>query len=210
MVITLMAKKGGVGKSTVSLLLHEGLREAGKSVAIRDWDAQGTSNKALDLIGGNKADGADGYDVLIYDTPPSLSHTATRVAIQAADLVIVVTTPSPFDVWEAEEAGQFVRSLRWDVPIYVLFNKVRKATLLGRLVDDNTRQLSIPPLPASLSARECYQHAGLRGWKALDSAAREEVYRLTLAVVSPQAEMPVPIPEPPTHSPQSTDSTLPL
>jgi cellulose biosynthesis protein BcsQ len=54
MVITLMAKKGGVGKSTVSLLLHEGLREAGKSVAIRDWDAQGMSNKALENIGGQK------------------------------------------------------------------------------------------------------------------------------------------------------------
>src|SRR5579862_9659026 len=112
MVITLMAKKGGVGKSTVSLLLHEGLKEAGKSVAVRDWDAQGTSNKALDLIGGQKALDTKGYEVLIYDTPPSLDHTATRTAIQAADLVIVVATPSPFDVWEAEEAGQFVRSRR--------------------------------------------------------------------------------------------------
>jgi chromosome partitioning protein len=192
MVITLIAKKGGVGKSTVSLLLHEGLKEAGKSVAIRDWDAQGTSSKALELIDGQKAEGSAGYDVLIYDTPPSLAHMATRVAVQAADLVIVVATPSPFDVWEAEEAGQFVRSLRPDVPIYALFNKVRKNTTLGRLVDDNAKQLSIPPLPATLSARECYQHAGLRGWKALDSAAREEVYRLTLAVVSPQAQPPEP------------------
>jgi chromosome partitioning protein len=186
MVITLMAKKGGVGKSTVSLLLHEGLREAGKSVAIRDWDAQGTSNKALDLIGGQKALDAASYDVLIYDTPPSLNHTATMTAVQAADLVIVVATPSPFDIWEAEEAGQFVRSRRPDVPVYVLFNKVRRSTLLGRLLDDNAKQLNIPLLPTVISSRECYQHAGLRGWKALDSAAREEIYRLALAVTSPQ------------------------
>jgi chromosome partitioning protein len=187
MVITLMAKKGGVGKSTVSLLLHEGLKEAGKSVAIRDWDAQGTSNKALDLMGGQKALDAASYDVLIYDTPPTLNHTATETAIQAADLVIVVATPSPFDVWEAEEAGQFVRSHRPDVPIFVLFNKVRRSTLFGRLVDDNAKQLSIPVLPVMISARECYQHAGLRGWKALDNAAREEVFRLALAIASPQA-----------------------
>jgi chromosome partitioning protein len=179
MVITLMAKKGGVGKSTVSLLLHEGLREAGKSVAIRDWDAQGTSNKSLDTAG---------YDVLIYDTPPSLTHTATTTAIQAADLVIVVATPSPFDIWEAEEAGDFVRTRKPDVPVVVLFNKVRRSTLLGRLVDDNAKQLSIPTLPAMLSSRECYQHVGVRGWKALDSAAREEVYRLTLALIAPQPQ----------------------
>ena len=185
MVITLMAKKGGVGKSTVSLLLHEGLKEAGKSVAIRDWDAQGTSNKALDLIGGNKALDSKGYDVLIYDTPPSLDHTATRTAIQAADLVIVVMTPSTFDVWEAEEAGRFVRSQRPDVPLYALFNKVRRSTLLGRLVDDNAKQLTIPALPVMLSARECYQHAGVRGWRALDNAAREEVFRLSLSLLTP-------------------------
>jgi chromosome partitioning protein len=185
MVITLMAKKGGVGKSTVSLLLHEGLKEAGKSVAIRDWDVQGTSNKALDMIGGEKALDTAGYDVLIYDTPPNLAHTATGIAIQAADLVVVVTTPAPFDIWEAEEAGQFARDRKPGVPVVALFNKVRKSTLLGRLMDDNAKQLSIPTLSAVISARECYQHVGVRGWKALDSSAREEIYRLTLALLSP-------------------------
>jgi len=187
MVITLIAKKGGVGKSSVSLLLHEGLKEAGKSVAIRDWDVQGTSNKALELIGGSKALDNGSYDILIYDTPPSLTHTANTTAVQAADLVIVVATPSPFDIWEAEEAVQFVRSRRPGTPVVALFNKVRRSTLLGRLVDDNAKQLTVPVLSTMLSARECYQHAGVRGWKALDAAAREEVFRLTLAVISPQA-----------------------
>ena len=50
--ITLLAKKGGVGKSTVSLLLFEAFRQAGKTVAILDWNAQGTSSKALEQIGG--------------------------------------------------------------------------------------------------------------------------------------------------------------
>ena len=200
MVITLMAGKGGVGKTTVSLLLHEGLKEAGKSVAIRDWDVQGTSNKALELIGGEKARDTKSYDVLIYDTPPSLTHTATVTAVQNADLVIVVATPSPFDVWEAEAAAQFVRARRADVPIYVLFNKVRRSTLLGRLVEENGKQFSVPLLTNMLSARECYQHAGVRGWKALDSAAREEVFRLTLAVMSPGLPIPVP--------PEATDSEI--
>ena len=40
--ITLLAKKGGVGKGTLSILLYEAFRVAGKSVSIKDWDAQGT------------------------------------------------------------------------------------------------------------------------------------------------------------------------
>lgn len=201
MVITLMAKKGGVGKSTVSLLLHEGLKEAGKSVAIRDWDVQGTSNKALELIGGEKATDSSGYDVLIYDTPPNLEHPATLTAVRSSDLILIVTTPSPLDLWEAEEAAQFVRKHRRDVAVYALFNKVRRNTLLGRLVEENAKQLSIPVLPNMLSARECYQHAGAQGWRALDSAAREEVFRLALAVVSPQH------PTDPEASELSTEST---
>lgn len=50
--ITLLAKKGGVGKSTLSILLYEAFRQAGKSVSLKDWDAQGTSTKALELIYG--------------------------------------------------------------------------------------------------------------------------------------------------------------
>src|SRR5205814_1427111 len=79
------------------------------NVAIRDWDAQGTSNKALTLLGGGHAQPDTSYDILIYDTPPSLEHQATAAAVRSADIAVVVTTPSPADVWEAEEAIQFVR-----------------------------------------------------------------------------------------------------
>ena len=140
------------------------------------------------MIGGQKATDSTGYEVLIYDTPPSLEHTATKIAVQSSDLVLVVTTPSPLDIWEAEEAAQFVRKQRPDIPVYALFNKVRRTTLLGRLAEENGKQLSFPVLSASLSARECYMHAGVQGWKALDHAAREEVYKLTLAVISPSKQ----------------------
>ena len=78
MKITLLAKKGGVGKSTVSILLYEAFRQAGKSVSLHDWDAQGTSSKALELILGPDASKQPVEpDIVIYDTPPNLDHTAT-------------------------------------------------------------------------------------------------------------------------------------
>ena len=109
--ITLLAKKGGVGKSTVSILLYEAFRQAGKSVSIHDWDAQGTSSKSLELIHAShpKAVG-EAASIVLYDTPPSLEHTATATAVRSADIVLIVTSPSPADIWEADDAVRFVQS----------------------------------------------------------------------------------------------------
>lgn len=183
--ITLLAKKGGVGKSTLSLLLYEAFRQAGKSVSIKDWDAQGTSSKALELILGSDASArAHKGEIVIYDTPPSLDHTATATAVRNADIVLVVTSPSPADIWEADEAVRFVQAKNPAAKVRVIFNKVRKATVLGRLVEESAKQLSVPVLSVTLSARECYQHAVAQGWKALDSPARQEVLQLIVALLS--------------------------
>lgn len=187
MTITLLAKKGGVGKSTLSVLLYEAFRQAKKSVAIRDWDPQGTSNRALSFIAGEQASPGHQYDILIYDTPPSIDHTATAAGVMAADIALVVTTPSPADLWEAEDAANFVRKKNPKTIARVVFNRVRRTTVLGRLVEDSAKQLSVPSLVASLSARECYQHAIGQGWKALDGPAREEVLRLAADVLALQA-----------------------
>ena len=187
MTITLLAKKGGVGKSTLSILLYEAFRQAKRSVAIRDWDPQGTSNRALGFIVGEKASPGHQYDILIYDTPPSIEHTATAAGVMAADVALVVTTPSPADLWEAEAAVHFVGEKNPNAIARVVFNRVRRTTVLGRLVDESAKQLSVPALVASLSARECYQHAIGQGWKSLDGPAREEVLRLAADVLALQA-----------------------
>ena len=64
------------------------------------------------------------------------------------------------------------------------FNKVRKNTILGRLSDESSKQVSAPVIPVKLSARECYQHAIGQGWAALDAAAREELLQLAVSLMS--------------------------
>ena len=195
MKITLLAKKGGVGKSTVSILLYEAFRQAGKSVSIHDWDAQGTSSKSLEQIHG-KTHKTDNASIVIYDTPPSLEHTATATAVRSADIVLVVTSPSPADIWEADDAVLFAKAKNPKASVRVIFNKVRRATVLGRFVDESAKQVSVPVLHVTLSARECYQHAVAQGWSALDGAARQEVLQLIVALLSPSVET--------TYSPQTT------
>jgi chromosome partitioning protein len=182
--ITLLAKKGGVGKSTTSILLYEVLRQAGKTIVVKDWDAQGTSSKALELIHGGTLNVQANPDIVIYDTPPHLDHTATATAVRSANLALIIATPAPADIWEAEEAVQFVRERNPKAIIRVVFNKVRKTTILGRLLEESAKQVSVPYLPATLSARECYQHAVAQGWKALDNIAREEALQFALALLS--------------------------
>ena len=185
MQITVMAKKGGVGKSTVSLMLNEAFLQAGRSARVHDWDAQGTSSKALALINGKKTATGPEADIIIFDTLPSLDHTATKTAVRDANIVLIVTTTAPADIWEAEEAVQFAQANNnAKAKIRVVFNKVRKTTLLGRLAAQSGKQTTAPSLPVMLSERECYKHAIGQGWKALDAAAREEVLQFAVALLS--------------------------
>src|SRR5208283_3604007 len=120
----------------------------------------------------------------LYDTPPNLEHLATSAAVRSADLAIVVTTPAPADVWEAAEAVEFVRAKNPDAAVRVLFNKVKRNTLLGRLIEESGKNVGAPVIPVHLSARECYQHAVGQGWSALDASAREEVLQLAVSLMS--------------------------
>lgn len=178
--ITVLAKKGGVGKSTVSLLLREAFRQAGKTVYVQDWDAQGTSTKAI----GEQETTRQQADIVIWDTPPTLDHTATATAARSADIALALTTPAPFDIWEADEAARFVQDKNPSAIVRVLVNKFDKRTILGRLIGDSLKQVSVPSLSVMIYERECYKHAGAQGWKVLDAAAREEVLQFAVAILS--------------------------
>jgi CO dehydrogenase nickel-insertion accessory protein CooC1 len=105
-------------------------------------------------------------------------------AVQDADISLVVTTPSPADIWEAEDAVRFAMSRNPRAIVRVVYNKVRKTTILGRLAEQSPQQTGGEVLGVKMSSRECYQHAMAQGWGALDGAAREEVLQLGLAVIS--------------------------
>src|ERR1700733_12628532 len=121
--ITILAKKGGVGKSTVSLLLYEAFRHAGKTVSIHDWNVQGTSTKALELINGGKLGLDRQATIIIWDTPPSLDHNATATAVRNANNVLIAPSPAPADIWDAENSIKFEKALNAKPPVLVVFNK---------------------------------------------------------------------------------------
>ena len=125
-VITVAQQKGGAGKTTLAANLAAALAE-GARVAVLDIDPQRSlarwhalrvaQPKAVaitlsDLAGWRLPAEIDrlrrAHDVLIVDSPPQID-TDARIAIRAADLVLVPLQPSPPDLWAAEGTLKLAR-----------------------------------------------------------------------------------------------------
>jgi cellulose biosynthesis protein BcsQ len=183
MKIAVIAKKGGAGKSTLCLVLHEAFTHNNFSAAIQDWDSQGTSNWALEMFGGTIAQPGDAYHWLIYDTSPNLAHIGTLTAAKVADLILIPTSPSPADMREAWEAVEFAKKHNPKALIRLVLNRAGPTTTLGKKVAQIAEALPAPLLAPSLGQRECYQHMFGKGWDALEVSAQLEATALAMAIM---------------------------
>lgn len=185
MQITIANGKGGAGKTTVSLLLAAALREAGHRVAVTDCDPQGTACILAPHLGltvvrpGIQTDAA----VLLVDTAPRLDHPPTLEAYAAADVVVLVTTPSPADLGATAATAAVLRQQRGERKTVVLLNSVVARTRLARTVADMHSQLPFRTLTHTLARRQCYQLATVEGWGALNAEAREELFGVALEIL---------------------------
>jgi chromosome partitioning protein len=154
-VVTVAQQKGGAGKTTVAAQLAIAWRVAGRRVALLDVDPQGSlamwHARRVERVPGNHdlTFGAiKGYraapeierlarnhDVVLVDSPPHAELEA-RVAVRAADLVLVPVQPSPMDLWATAPTLEMAR--REGRPVLILFNRVPPRALL---VEETVRQI---------------------------------------------------------------------
>src|SRR5918998_1386675 len=140
-VVAVAQQKGGSGKSTVAANLAAVLASGGSRVALLDTDPQGSVTRwheerqrhagrvaplffdrpsgwrvptALDKLKRN-------HDVVVLDTPPH-AGTDAKVAIRAADLVLMPLQPSPADLWASEGTRRLAAGERR--PLRALLNRV--------------------------------------------------------------------------------------
>lgn len=127
MIISVVNTKGGVGKTTTSILLACAAANEGTTVQVWDADPQGSATtwaltaedaddplpyetrtvNATHLKRLANSKGIPDVDLLIIDTPPG-GADAVQLAIDAADLVIIPTLASSMDmqrVWPTLEVA---------------------------------------------------------------------------------------------------------
>ena len=186
--ITLCNGKGGTGKTTLTVLLAHALAAAGKSVAVLDRDPHGTARNWIENLDetGVELHKADvDYDVVFIDTPPSLSATQVSTSIKQSDVMVVVSSPSPADLWTSRDTANVVKKfMKKGGKIRILFNNVQSNTLLSRDLTGMAEQIGLKPFKTIIRRRQCYQHAALLGWKALSSDAREEMFKAALEIIT--------------------------
>jgi chromosome partitioning protein len=164
--------KGGVGKTTCATLIAAALHDAGQDVVIDDRDPQRSATTAADIFGFPL--GQDG-PLVIIDTAPSIQMPSTLDAIRTADVVVLVTTPSPLDLATTAATAQLIQTERRAGEVRLLFNLVQTNNRFFAEMPEIAKEIPFPALKHYLIRRTAYQAAQLQGWKSIPFQHREDV-----------------------------------
>jgi chromosome partitioning protein len=187
-VITVAQQKGGTGKTTlaanlaaafapshrVALLDIDPQKSLGRWHSLRRARLQAAASLAFsDLAGWRLPAEVDRlkreHDVVLIDSPPQLD-TDARVAVRAADLVLVPIQPSMPDVWAAEGTIRLAAEERR--PAHLMFNRTPSASRLRDAISADLCQRQVPLLRATLGNRAGFAHAFAAGLGVTEAAPR--------------------------------------
>jgi len=196
-VIAVAQQKGGAGKTTLAAHLTVAWALAGRSVALVDIDPQGSLTRwmreretsgaaalAFSTVSGWRTQTeverlARGHDLVVIDSPPH-AETEARVAVRAADLVLVPLQPSPLDHWATAPTFQLAQAERR--PVLVALNRVPARGKVVDAVIETLAREAVPVAAARLGSRQAFAAAMLQGLTALETEPRGKAAMETLAL----------------------------
>ena len=206
-VITVAQQKGGAGKTTVVAQLAVLWATQGLKVALVDIDPQASLTAwhmarrrhhrdqeaggiQLSTVGGwrlasEMARLRHDFDMVLVDSPPHADSDA-RVAIRAADLVVIPLQPSPMDLWAIAPTLDLTRKEKR--PFLIVLNRMPAR---GNLPEDILAHLNkdnIPVCSASLGNRLPFAASMMQGAGVLEthpkSAAADDLKAVAMAVMA--------------------------
>ncbi len=197
-VITVAQQKGGAGKTTLAANLAAALAE-GRRVAVLDidpqrslsrWHALRAGRTGVPLVVLSEISGwrlgteidrlRKLHDVLIVDSPPQID-TDAKLAIRAADLVLVPLQPSPPDLWAAE--GTLKLAAAENRTARLLFNRAPASGSLRAAVEAEIGGRGYPMLAATLGNRVGFAGAFAKGMGVTETAPRSTAAQELRAVL---------------------------
>ena len=190
--ITFLNQKGGVGKSTSTVLIGAALAAAGYQVAFEDTDSQGSLTMWTNKIGKlPMIHECPTAEVIICDTPGRIDLNQEehegffRTIIQSSDRLVVVSEKSLFSTQASIPMIEMVKKyMRVEAKGMILFNKVRQRTLVGRQDElEMAQDLGLPVLKNSLPLAAAYENVQIEGFTAVLGKNREKIFSLALEIL---------------------------
>jgi len=187
-VITVAQQKGGTGKTTLAANIAAALAPSWR-VALLDIDPQKSLSRWHSLRRARPQQAASlafsdisgwrlpvelerlkhVHDVVLIDSPPQLD-TDARVAVRAADLVLVPIQPSLPDVWAGEGTLKLAAEERRPAPM--MFNRAPPTSKLRDAITADLIGRSLPVLRSALGNRAGFAHAFAAGLGVTEAAPR--------------------------------------
>jgi chromosome partitioning protein len=179
--ITVLSRKGGSGKTTLSVNLALMAHLAGHKVMLADIDPQRSASDALraraepgpalaeinagKLFHARSSAMREGFDYLVIDTPAAPEADVAQ-AVNAADLCLVVGRPSFLDLAPIVRSAEAVRRLGksgFVVLNQAHTNRQEVAPVAFPEILEALRFCGLPLAPHGLRSREAFQKAMGRG-----------------------------------------------
>jgi chromosome partitioning protein len=188
MVIAVLNSKGGVGKTTIATNLAACFAGDGRDVLLVDADPQASALEwkasrpeeatALQVVG-LPADNLhqevkrlkNKYELLLIDGGGRITKTA-RAAALAADLVLVPTLPSKYDIAATQDFFTHVlaevTSLKEEVRAAILLNQVQAGTSISQAAQEQITALKHPLMDAVLHLYVSYKESAAMGLSVVE------------------------------------------
>lgn len=194
--LAVISRKGGAGKTTLSVNLALTAHLAGWKTMLADLDPQRSASDALRARGEAGPGLAeinagklfqtrsqalhDGYDVMLIDTPAA-PDSDVAVAVNSADVCVLVCRPTFLDIASVARSAEMVRRLGKAGLIVLNQAPSRRGGAEPASVQKAVEALrfcGLPVAPVGLRARTVYQQSIARGrsvgeWDAASPAAQE-------------------------------------
>ena len=192
--ISLLAQKGGTGKTTLALSLAVAAAQAGRTVAVIDLDPQASAGNWADRRALKEAPAVvsahvprlqsvidtarqNGVDLLLIDTPGKSEQTALAAA-KAADLVLIPCRPQIYDI-ETLAATKEIIELAGGRPAFVILNAVPPQGRRHEEAKAAIEEMGLAVCPAAFVQRAAFGDAPNAGQSAAefepDGKAAQEI-----------------------------------
>lgn len=168
-IISLLAQKGGAGKTTLSLNLAIAAVKAGKSVVVIDLDPQQSSARwsrlrtvetpvIISAHGPNLPEVVDtarraGADLVVIDTAPK-SESISLAAAKLSDLVIIPCQPSNLDLDAIADTVNIVALAK--APACIVLSLCRSSTALADHAEEALEAYDLPIAPVRIASRVAF------------------------------------------------------